>query len=109
KEIMGCASITPMMQLCRQLAANNEILIITDRPAYSHEVTRRWFNRQRFHCSMIFMRRDDDDRPTADIKLEGIRRSMKDGWGPWLLIDSDLEVVNQCWQLGLTALHAPGS
>jgi hypothetical protein len=104
KQVMECTSVTPMIQLCRQLATNNDILIISDRPEYAHEVTRRWLSRQRFHCSMIFMRRDDDDRPAPEIKLEGIRRSMKDGWGPWLLVDSDLEVVNQCWQLGLSGL-----
>ena len=53
----------------------------------------------------MFLRRDDDRRPSWMGKLSRLRRLAADG-GVDVLVDDDLMVVQQARTAGFTVLHA---
>ena len=99
-------AIGPMVRLCRLLCESDSVLIVSNRPERVSELTRSWLGNNFIRSSGLFLRQNKDDHTAAEYKLAMLEYLMKDGYKPWLAIDSDATVVDAYRQTGLQTLLA---
>ena len=85
---------SPMIRLCLQLSESNKIIILTERPIAVSEVTRRWLRRG-IPSETVFFRQDCKYDGVSEYKIGMMKYLKREGFSPWLFIDSDPEAVRR--------------
>jgi len=98
------AHVPAMVALCKQLAENNEIVLVTDRPMTVSEVTRRWLHDHSIPFDMILWRQSFNHEDGAAHKVQAARDLKAEGNLPWLAIECDPHIVAKYRQMGITTL-----
>jgi hypothetical protein len=98
------AHVPAMVALCKQLAENNEIVLVTDRPMTVSEVTRRWLHGHGIPFDMILWRQSLAPSDGIEHKLKVARNLGAEGLRPWLAIDCDPIVIGEYRRVGVKAL-----
>jgi hypothetical protein len=101
------AHFPAMVALCKQLAENNEIVLVTGRPMTVSEVTRRWLHGHGITFDMILWRQNYSPEDSTRHKLDAIQNLVAEGTRPWLAVDCDPNIMEGYRQLGITTLSHP--
>jgi hypothetical protein len=88
-----------------RLAQDHRLAYLSGRPERCRRDTEEWLQRHELPPGPVYLRRDDDRRPSWMGKLSRLRRLAADG-GVDVLVDDDLMVVRQARSAGFTVLHA---
>ena len=107
------APIQPMCDLFRmyrELRPGNCVVgCLTARPARWQNITQQWLRREGCDPDMLFMRADDDHRPSPVVKAERADALIKAGWTIKLAFDDHDEIITMWRERGITALHVGNS
>jgi len=91
--------------LVRRLAQDHRVAYLSGRPERCRTDTQRWLERYALPPGPVYLRRDDDHRPSWMGKLSRLRRLAEDG-GVDVLVDDDAVVVRHAEAAGFTVLRA---
>lgn len=100
--------IPTIVRLVNTLRASHEVYLVTGRPNDNRAKTEKWIQDNILtpewygYCGVL-MRKDDDFRPTHEIKMEWFRKLKPD-----LIIDDDPAVVEAATKEGFIVLQVHG-
>ena len=84
-----------IVQLCKQLAEVNDIVVVSERPLAVMEASDKWLKSQGLDYDVIYMKQDLFNSSPADCKIKLVHDIMGDNWTPWLLVDCDPDVIRR--------------
>ncbi|GAA0618578.1 hypothetical protein HPO96_13410 [Kribbella sandramycini] len=87
------------------LAAGHEIVYLTGRPEHLRRDTLQWLAANGFPDGTLYMRRNTDRRPGAQVKLDRLAR-LTEVKPVAVLVDDDLKVCAAAEKAGYTVLRA---
>lgn len=94
------------LELVKQLRREASSMIVnTGRPQAAREATERWLGRY-FEIDRVYMREDNDFRPTPDVKRHNLRE-VEFNNEPIVAMDDKVESLLMYRGLGATPLRAP--
>lgn len=93
------------LAIATSLAKAHEIIYLTGRPERLRKDTEAWLKQHGFPPGKIYMRRDNDRRPSATMKLGRLQRLAAERKVA-ILVDDDAAVVKAAQQAGYAVLHA---
>src|SRR5688500_9966382 len=97
--------LEPGARLAEELAADNELVYVTGRPAHLRDVTAAWLQRNHLPPGRLLMRRHRDFRPARTVKLELLRQLSADRPVD-VVVDDDLDVVTTLRAAGFAVVLA---
>ncbi|MFI5734596.1 HAD family acid phosphatase [Kribbella sp. NPDC051587] len=87
------------------LAANHEIVYLTGRPERLRRDTLKWLKDNGFPEGTVYMRRNTDRRPGAQMKLDRLKKLSEDR-PVAVLVDDDIKVCAAAEKAGYTVMRA---
>ena len=98
---------TPIKEILLGLAktTNYRIVIVSARKVKAEMATKKWLHVNGIPCDVIYMRRDDDNRPDNIVKEEMYRERIAPYYNVKFVLDDRDRVVKMWRGLGLTCLQ----
>jgi hypothetical protein len=91
--------------IVERLREDHEVVYLTGRPRWLHEVTDAWLDQHGLGGHRLEMRPDDDRRPAAQLKVAVLRR-LAAGRTVGIVVDDDARVIRAMSDAGFPTFHA---
>jgi phosphoglycolate phosphatase-like HAD superfamily hydrolase len=102
----GDTSIEEICNILRRLKDDEtDIYIITAREETYRQLTENWLNIYEIPFDRLLMRKKDDDRPDAKIKLELYQENVPDQDHVWFVLEDRNVCVSMWRSIGLKCLQ----